>query len=94
MIIRNHKLQAIKLNLYGSHILKNDEGAEAVYKLMNNLSPKINPNANIPKGEVHSGWSCWEIPSSSFKPETIILKPIMSSSRYVTIKLNRNKTSN
>ena len=54
---------------------------------MNTMSPTINPNANIPKGEVHSGWNCWKIPSSSFKPETIILKPIMSSSRYVTIKL-------
>ena len=77
-----------KINkLYGSHVLKDNEGAEAEYKLMNNKRPAINPNANIPKGDVHSGWNCWTKPFPDYKPETIILKPIMSNSRYVTLKL-------
>ncbi len=94
MMIKNHKLNEVQLNVFGSHILKDNEGAEGKYKLGNLMSPALNPNARILKGEVHSGWSCWEIPSSNYKPETIILKPFMSSKRYVTIKLNKNYTSN
>ena len=87
IVIRNHKLQIVQLNVFGSQVLKDADGAEASFNLANMMNPALDPNINIPKGEVASGWSCWTMPSTDFQPDTFILKPFASSSRYATIKL-------
>ena len=87
IVIRNHKLQEVQLNVFGSQVLKDADGAEASFNLANMMNPALDPNIKIPKGEVASGWSCWETPSNDYKPDTLILKPFMGS-RYAKIKLN------
>jgi len=86
VVIRNHKLQEVALNIFGSQVLKDADGAEASFNLANMMNPALDPNINIPKGEVASGWSCWDTPSADYKPDTFILKPFMGS-RYAMIKL-------
>jgi len=92
MVIRNHKLQEVQLNVFGSQVLKDADGAAASFKIMNMMNPALDPNINIPKGEVVSGWSCWDMPSADYKPDTLILKPLLGS-RYASIKLQKAKSS-
>jgi hypothetical protein len=92
MVIRNHKLQEVQLNIFGSQVLKDADGAAASFKIMNMMNPALDPNIKIPKGEVASGWSCWDIPSADYKPDTLILKPF-AGSRYASIKLQKAGSS-
>lgn len=92
IVIRNHKLQEVQLNVFGSQVLKDADGAKASFNLANMMNPALDGNINIPKGEVASGWSCWTMPSTDFQPDTFILKPFMGS-RYAKIKLNASGSS-
>ncbi|MBT4701145.1 MAG: sel1 repeat family protein, partial [Rhodospirillaceae bacterium] len=75
--IQNNRLDMVKLNAFGSQKIKDADGAEAKFALMDcglKRNPQLDPNLNLPKGEVASGWSCWQLPSQNYTPVTLELK--------------------
>ena len=96
MLIKNHHLDKMSLNLFGGQRLIDSEGAVAEYDMWATIGmkPKLDPNLKLLRGEVSSGWSCWTLPMANFEPDKLILYQLITNIRYAILELKNSKRTN
>lgn len=86
--LRNNNLEKIQLNVFGSFILSDSDGAQANFDIMGTTqkNPAFPVNETVLKGDAVSGWLCWKAPESGWKAVNLDIK-VLYGPRVARLKL-------
>lgn len=86
--LKNVRMEKLPLNVFGSFVLSDSDGAMAQFDLMGTSSrnPTFPVNETMMKGDVVAGWLCWTAPSANWKAVNLDIKA-MFGPRVARLKL-------